>query len=163
MMWYLQWCHNWFLWIQVVILACVAATSAAGFNANPYNPFNTNQFKYKPTPAPYRPVTYAPVFAPTTPAPARYAPVPVARVSADARNANIVKYGNEINPDGSYSYLWVQSLTTELKYSTKVFRGKIMNLLLFQLRNRQRYRGSGTGHPPRLQRKPPCRPWRRPG
>ncbi|CAH1644286.1 unnamed protein product [Spodoptera littoralis] len=95
----------------VVILAFVAAASAQ-FN-NPYNPFGyNNQRYYKPTPAPfrYRPVSVTPAYKPiaftaSTPSPV-VAPVPVARVVSDARNAQTLKYGNEVNPDGSYNYFY---------------------------------------------------------
>ncbi|XP_034824815.1 larval cuticle protein LCP-22-like [Maniola hyperantus] len=54
------------------------------------------------TPTPFVPV--APV-APIAPVP--FVPgVTAARVAADARSAETVKYGNEINPDGSYSYFY---------------------------------------------------------
>ncbi|KAF9798820.1 hypothetical protein SFRURICE_020384 [Spodoptera frugiperda] len=96
----------------VVILAVVAVASAQ-FNNNPYNPFAfNNQRYYKPTPAPlrYRPVSITPapykpvVYTASTPSPV--APVAVARVVADARNAQTLKYGNEVNPDGSYNYFY---------------------------------------------------------
>ncbi|XP_050342273.1 larval cuticle protein LCP-22-like [Nymphalis io] len=47
----------------------------------------------------------APVFVPAvTPAP--IAPVSVPRVVADARSAETLKYGNEINADGTYHYFY---------------------------------------------------------
>ncbi|KAL4706566.1 hypothetical protein ACJJTC_015764 [Scirpophaga incertulas] len=77
----------------VVVLACVLAAANAQFNrANAFASFGApqNQYRYKPVPAPPRPD------------PVRVSP----RVVADARNAQVLKYGNEINPDGSYSYFY---------------------------------------------------------
>lgn len=101
----------------MVILACVAAASAqfkaGAYNRNPYNPFanqydRNNQY-YKPTTPSYR--TYAPIVYPSsTAAPPRLAVAPVvavARHQGDAHNAQTLKYGNEVNPDGSYAFLWV--------------------------------------------------------
>lgn len=82
---------------QIVVLACVVAAANAQFGrANAFASFGTtpNPFRYKPAPPP-RPVV-------PLPDPVRVAP----RVyNGDARNANILRSGNEINPDGSYNYL----------------------------------------------------------
>ncbi|XP_047514434.1 larval cuticle protein LCP-22-like [Pieris napi] len=101
---------------------------------NQYNPFSNqfpgrsqyNQYNryqpqptYKPfvtsTPYPVRPVTVteAPVavsigkFAPVpAPKPVQYPVVAVAKVAADARSAETVRYGNEVEADGSYNYFY---------------------------------------------------------
>ncbi|PZC85399.1 larval cuticle protein LCP-22 [Helicoverpa armigera] len=99
----------------VVILACVAAASAQ-YNSGAYNPFGNqyrNPYKFQPTPAPYRPYrlpSSTPVYTPvvykaSTPSPVVPVPIAVAR-QVDARNAQIVKFGNEANPDGSYAYFY---------------------------------------------------------
>ncbi|XP_023943143.2 endocuticle structural glycoprotein SgAbd-1-like [Bicyclus anynana] len=49
-------------------------------------------------------VTAAPVFVPV--APSALPVITAARVAADSRSAETVKYGNEINPDGSYNYFY---------------------------------------------------------
>ncbi|KAJ8732717.1 hypothetical protein PYW07_015316 [Mythimna separata] len=98
----------------VVILACVAAASAQ-FNAGAYNRnVYPNQYRrpqfYRTTPAPFR--TFAPFsFPSSTVAPAVYpsstaAPLASVRYQSDDRNAQILKYGNEVNPDGSYAYYY---------------------------------------------------------
>ncbi|XP_072940188.1 uncharacterized protein [Epargyreus clarus] len=95
---------------------------------NRYQPFQQQYNKYQPfvsstpfpkpvvakatasvvsaTPAPV--VAPAPVpvvpFVPAVPVPV--APVTVARVAADARSAETIKSGYDINPDGSYNYFY---------------------------------------------------------
>ncbi|XP_063820958.1 larval cuticle protein LCP-22-like [Ostrinia nubilalis] len=84
----------------IVVLACVVAAANAQFR-NPGRPFasafgsaqKASPFRYQPSPPP------VPVAAPA------YNPVR-AVVNQDARNANILKSGNDINPDGSYSYFY---------------------------------------------------------
>lgn len=111
---------------QVVVLAVVAAVSAQTtirpFGINQYNPYNRyNQYNpYQRNPSPFQystPSPYRP-FVSSTPAPiplpiAPIAPIPsptplpavISRVAnLDSRSASIVRYDNEINPDGSYSY-----------------------------------------------------------
>ncbi|KAJ8732063.1 hypothetical protein PYW08_014793 [Mythimna loreyi] len=100
----------------VVILAFVAVASAQ-LNTGAYNPFQNqyrrNQYQYRPTPKPYR--TYTPIAYPSS----TFAPIaypsstasPVVAVSSvrrqnDDSNAQILKFGNEVNPDGSYSYFY---------------------------------------------------------
>ncbi|XP_013186231.2 uncharacterized protein LOC106131620 [Amyelois transitella] len=73
----------------VVALACLAVANAA-FPSFP----SSLALRNRP----------AVPFAPSAPVPPRVQPV--ARVSADARSANIVKQGSEINPDGSYNYFY---------------------------------------------------------
>ncbi|XP_022122759.2 larval cuticle protein LCP-22-like [Pieris rapae] len=85
---------------------------------NQYNRYQPYQPTYKPfvssTPYPVRPavtVTEAPVtvaevkFTPV-PAPKPVPVVPVAKVAADARSAETLRYGNEVEADGSYNYFF---------------------------------------------------------
>ncbi|KOB67640.1 putative cuticle protein [Operophtera brumata] len=102
----------------LVVLAFVAVASAqynpGQYNPGQYNPgqfFNKNQNPYRryTTPAPFRPyssTTYAPAVYPTYAPPSYPTPSPVIRPSQDARSANIIKQGNEIQPDGSYQYYY---------------------------------------------------------
>lgn len=98
-----------------MILACVAVASAQ-YNSGQYKPYTTPRPVYKYTPyvsspppfkyQPYKPYSTPAPFAPvvvSTAAPVYN--VPVAKQVADSRSAQIVKYSNEINPDGSYNYL----------------------------------------------------------
>ncbi|CAK1604184.1 unnamed protein product [Parnassius mnemosyne] len=82
---------------------------------NPYQ--NYKPFVSSTTAAPRRPVesvtvTPAPVVSSTaapaapSPSPVSFAPVVANRAVSDSRYANILKYGNEINPDGSFSYYY---------------------------------------------------------
>ncbi|CAH0627166.1 unnamed protein product [Chrysodeixis includens] len=92
----------------VVILACVAAASAQFRQGQyqQYQPFRYNQYS-TPKPFRYQPVVYNPTPAPIPVAVSPVAPiVPVVRAVADARNAQTLKYGNDVNPDGSYSYFF---------------------------------------------------------
>lgn len=93
--------------------------AAASAQYNPFNgQYNLGQGQYNPfarkpaysttyrpfvssTPAPllpYVPSTFAPL---ATAAPVRYAPV---KYNGDSANAKIVRYDNEVGPDGSYAY-----------------------------------------------------------
>ncbi|CAF4777880.1 unnamed protein product [Pieris macdunnoughi] len=83
---------------------------------NQYNRFQSSQPTYKPfvtsTPFPVRPavtVTEAPVAVTVgkfTPVPAPKPVVAVAKVAADARSAETVRYGNEVEADGSFNYFY---------------------------------------------------------
>ncbi|RVE45629.1 hypothetical protein evm_009742 [Chilo suppressalis] len=81
----------------VVVLACVLAV------ANAASVFGKNRFQ--PFPKPFRAAAAA-AAVPARPAyfqePVRVVP----KVYNDARNAAILKYGNDVNPDGSYSYYY---------------------------------------------------------
>ncbi|CAH2237032.1 jg9524 [Pararge aegeria aegeria] len=90
-------------------------------NYNGYKPFVTSTPFPRPsvtvTPAPsvvpkVTPVPVVTPFVPVVPAvtPTPFVPavaaVNAARVAADSRAAETVKYGNEINPDGAYNYFY---------------------------------------------------------
>ncbi|CAK1553606.1 unnamed protein product [Leptosia nina] len=90
---------------------------------NQYNRYQPYQSTYKPfvtsTVFPTRPsvtVTEAPVAVSevkvpvvvpvVTPAPVPVPVVPIAKVASDARSAETVRYGNEIEADGAYNYFF---------------------------------------------------------
>ncbi|XP_049865981.1 larval cuticle protein LCP-22-like isoform X2 [Pectinophora gossypiella] len=89
----------------VVVLACVVAAASAQFNrASAFSSFGSFPKPQQPFRSqPVRPAVYKPAPAVVVSQPA---PVPVTRYNGDARSTNIVKYGNEVNPDGSYSYFY---------------------------------------------------------
>lgn len=78
----------------------------------PYDPFNSykrNPYAYS-TPSPFRPYVTSTLAPPTayTRAPVYPSPAPLNPVKVyhnDARDASIVRYDNEIFPDGSYNYV----------------------------------------------------------
>ncbi|KAM3962306.1 larval cuticle protein LCP-22-like [Aphomia sociella] len=79
----------------LVILACAVAVSNAQFNrASAFSSFGA-----PPSPARFRPV--APP-APPRPEPAR----PASRVSSADATASILRSESDINPDGSYTYVF---------------------------------------------------------
>lgn len=89
------------IFVEQVVFACMVAAVAAQVRYE-------NEF-YKKNP--YRYSTYRPFVSVTTPTP--FLPIPISSVApvrvvpkvSEGYGAETVKFGNEINPDGSYTYL----------------------------------------------------------
>ncbi|CAH4019145.1 larval cuticle protein LCP-22-like [Pieris brassicae] len=106
---------------------------------NQYNRYQPYQPTYKPfvtsTAYPIRPavtVTQAPVavaevkLAPVSaPKPVSYPAVAVAKVAADARSAETLKYGNAVEADGSYNYFFETNngITAQAQGVPRTFSG----------------------------------------